>query len=70
MEENVNRNITNIPYYKMGNICLSIHEIEIEIEMKDKIDIERERRERIERKKTEEKTRKLYKILSMEGLLI
>jgi hypothetical protein len=57
----------------MGNICLSIHEIEIE--MKDKSDIERERekrerRERRERKKTEEKTRKLYKILSMDGLLI
>jgi hypothetical protein len=51
----------------MGNICLSIHEIEIE--MKDKSDIEREREKR-ERKKTEEKTRKLYKILSMDGLLI
>jgi hypothetical protein len=49
----------------MGNICLSIDFVEIE--MKNKIDIEKERRER---KKTEEKTRKLYKILSMEGLLI
>ena len=49
----------------MGNICLSIDFVEIE--MKDKIDIEKERRER---KKTEEKTRKLYKILSMDGLLI
>lgn len=59
----------------MGNISLSIHEIELEMTsvMKKEDVEERERRERIERrerKKKEERKRKLYKIFLEEGILV
>ena len=53
----------------MGNISLSIHEIELEMtSVMKKEDVEE--RERRERKKKEERKRKLYKIFLEEGILV